>query len=95
MLIGTDSLKFSGSNGMAYTYRLDNTPVAIQGPTTIAGTMTAARVVDDHTLEETDSREGVVTGKTTLSVSPDGKTLTITSSPIGATEPSVQVFEKR
>jgi hypothetical protein len=57
--------------------------------------MVAVRAVNDHTLEETNSREGVVTGKTLISLSADGKTLTITSSSSGGGEPSVGVFEKR
>jgi hypothetical protein len=94
--IGTDRLKFSNRNGVTYTYRLDNTPVVSQGPTVIAGSMVAARTIDDHTLEETNSRQGVVTGKAVYSVSADGKILTITFSQVGGgTEPSVQVFEKR
>jgi len=94
-LIGTDGLKASESNGRTYTFHLDNMPVPVAGPTVIAGTMFAFRPVDDHTVEESDSREGVATGKATYSVSADGKTLTITSTPAGASEPSVSVFEKR
>jgi len=94
-LIGTDGLKFSESNGRTYALHLDNTPVAARGPTVIAGTMVASRAVDDHTMEQTDSREGVVTGKSVISVSADGKTLTVTSTPAGAKEPSVFVYEKR
>jgi hypothetical protein len=60
-----------------------------------AGTMVSVRAVDDHSLEETNSREGVVTCKTLISLSADGKTLTITSSSIEGGEPSVGVFEKR
>ena len=94
-LIGTDGFKFANDSGASYTFHVDNKPVAVQGPTVIAGTMVAVRAVDDHTLEETNSREGVVTGKTLISLSADGKTLTITSSSSGGGEPSVGVFEKR
>jgi hypothetical protein len=49
-------------------------------------------------MVETLSREGVVTGKTTMALSKDGKTLTATTMSLGpnaGSEPSVSVFEKQ
>jgi hypothetical protein len=95
---GTSGLKVTFETGVNYTFNLDNTPVVVNGTTVIAGTMIAVRSVDDHTLESTSTREGTVTGKTTLSISSDGKTLTTTSTAIGPDgnrEPNVSVYEKK
>lgn len=91
-------LKVSFENGQNYTFNLDNVPVAVNGPAVISGTMIAFRAIDDHMLESTSSRQGVVTGKATLSVSNDGKTMTSTTrsiGPEGNREPSVRVYGKR
>jgi hypothetical protein len=95
---GTGGVKLTFETGVNYTSNLDNVPVVVNGPAVISGTMIAFRAIDDHTLESTSSRQGVVTGKTTLSVSNDGKTMTSTTTSIGPEgnrEPSVSVFEKR
>jgi hypothetical protein len=95
---GTGGLKFTDETGINYTFHLDNVPVAMQGATVISGTMLAFRAVGDHTIESTTSREGAVTGKSTLAVSKDGKTLTTTSTligPNGSREPSVRVYRKQ
>lgn len=97
-LTGTGGVKVSQDGGVNFTFQLDNVPVMIQGPTVISGSMVAFREVDDHTLESTSTREGVVTGKSTMSVPNDGKTMTTTSTSIGPngnSEPTVRVFEKR
>jgi len=96
-LAGAGGVKLTFGTGVNYTFSLDNVPVVVNGPAVISGTMMAFRAIDDHTLESTSSREGVTTGKTTLSVSNDGKTLTSTSAsivPNGNREPTVSVYEK-
>ncbi len=80
------------------TLMLDGKPAAVVGRSVIPGTMTAARQVDGSTIEFTNSREGVETGKTIRAISADGKTMTVTSTELGAItskEPFVQVFVKQ
>jgi hypothetical protein len=97
-LSGTDGLKVSedfGGNARQYSVKMDNVPVAVVGKTIVSGTMTAFRVVDDHTLESTSSRQGVVAGKDTLVVSGDGKVITSTATTTGNREPTIRVFNKQ
>jgi len=95
---GPDGYKLSDAAGRIYTVQLDGKPVAVSGPTVIAGSMVAARAVDDHTIEESDDRSGTPTGKTTMALSAGGKTLTVTSvaiRPDGKSEPTITVYQKR
>jgi hypothetical protein len=95
---GTDGYKVSDDAGRTYTVKLDGKPVAVAGPTVIAGTMIAARAIDDHTIEESDSGNGTPTGKTTMALSADGTTLTATSvriTPKGEAAPAISVYRKR
>ena len=95
---GTDGLKFFGVAGATWTGALDGKPTPVVGATTLPGTMRAAKAIDAYTIEFTQSREGVVTGKTVSAVSRDGKTMTVTFTPEGpnaSTEPSVDVFRRK
>jgi hypothetical protein len=97
-LSGTDSLKVSedfGGNLRQYSVKMDKVPVGVVGRTVVSGTMTAFRVVDDHTLEAIGSREGVVSGKDTLVISGDGKMITSTATTTGNHEPTIRVFNKQ
>jgi hypothetical protein len=97
-LSGTDGLKVSedfGGNLRQYSVKMDKVPVAVVGKTVVSGTMTAFRVVDDHTLEAIGSREGVVSGKDTLVISGDGKMITSTSTTTGNHEPTIRIFNKQ
>jgi hypothetical protein len=97
-LSGTDGLKVSedfGGNLRQYSVKMDKVPVAVVGKTVVSGTMTAFRVVDDHTLEAIGSREGVVSGKDTLVISGDGKMITSTATTTGNHEPTIRVFNKQ
>jgi hypothetical protein len=95
---GSNSLKFTSDTGQTYTLPFDNTPVTVQGPAVITGSMRAAGILDDHTIELTSSRQGAVSGKSVFSISSDGKVLTETATAIGPEgnrEPSVRIFEKQ
>ena len=84
-----------GGNLRQYSVKMDKVPVAVVGKTVVSGTMTAFRVVDDHTLEAIGSREGVVSGKDTLVISGDGKMITSTATTTGNHEPTIRVFNKQ
>ena len=93
-----DRLKVSTDQGVVYTAPLDGKPVAVTGPAVISGTMVALKLIDAQTMEAAQSREGVPTGKTTITISADGKIMTATTvnlAPNASREPSVTVFEKQ
>ncbi len=93
-----DRLKVSTDQGVVYTAPLDGKPVAVTGPAVISGTMVALKLIDAQTMEAAQSREGVPTGKTTITISADGRVMTATSvnlAPNASREPSVTVFEKQ
>jgi len=101
-LVGTGALRVTNSGGasagLTETLTFDGKPSPVVGPTVLSGMMVAARVLNANTIETTNIREGVVTGKDTLVLSSDGKTLTATFTALGPNaggEPSVQVFEKQ
>lgn len=97
-----NGIKYSDANNdptdATYTVTLDGKPVPVVGPAVIAGTMTSATRVDDRTIEFTQSREGVASGKSVRQLSVDGKTLTVTATTVGpnaSAEPSVSVYVKQ
>jgi hypothetical protein len=95
---GANSLKWTNQTGVTYTAALDDKPVSVTGPAVISGTMIAYKKIDDYTLASTSSRNGVVTGNGTLTLSPDGKVLTVTNMQVGSNvgkDPSVSVYEKQ
>jgi hypothetical protein len=95
--VGTNGLRATG-RGVTQIMTLDGKPTPVTGPAVISGAMIAAKIVDDRTIETTSSREGVVTGKATLVISTDGKTLTSTFTSLGpnaGSEPGVVVYEKQ
>jgi hypothetical protein len=59
-----------------------------------AGAMSSARRVNAGTLEFTEKRNGKVTDKQHIQLSPDGKTLTMTIQPATGLKPNVLVFER-
>jgi hypothetical protein len=68
------------------------------GPAQISGGATAAKLVNDRTIEIAQSREGVPISRATWSLSQDGKTLTQSSTALGpdaTNAPSVLVFSRR
>jgi hypothetical protein len=96
--IGTNGLRATGRGGFTQIMTLDGKPTPVTGPAVISGTMIAAKIVNDRTIETTGSREGVVTGKGTLVISTDGKTMTSTFTSLGpnaGSAPGVVVYEKQ
>jgi hypothetical protein len=62
---------------------LDGKPAPQTGPTVLPGIMVAAKQVDDYTIEFTLTREGTVTSRAIRKVSPDGRTMTVTTTTFG------------
>jgi hypothetical protein len=96
---GPNSLRYANSQGVTYTAALDNKPVPVTGPGVMAGSMIALiRLLDDYTIASTLSRNGVVTGSGTITVSPDGKVMTTTvtnAGPNANPQPSVRVWDRK
>lgn len=74
--------------------RLDGKDYPNEGPNARPDSSSASRRVDEHTLEMTDKRGGNVRDTREISVSPDGKTLTMTVHGSGQREPDVLVFDR-
>jgi len=100
-------IEATGTNGLkiattviesTVTLVLDNKPVPVVGLSVIPNSMVAARQTNPSTLEFTNSREGIETGKTIRTLSADGKTMTVTTtdlSPTASKEPFVSVYVKQ
>jgi hypothetical protein len=70
-----NGMNFKASTGESYTAKFDGKDYPFQGdPGT---TSVVLKKIDDHTFEETYKRNGEVTGSAMLTVSPDGKSLTM------------------
>jgi hypothetical protein len=95
---GKNGLKWANLTGVTWAGALDGKAMPVVGPGTLPGSTRSAKSVDDYTIEFTNSREGVATGKTTSAVSRDGKTMTVTVMTLGpnaSTEPSVNVYVRQ
>jgi hypothetical protein len=98
--IAMNTLLYTNSTtGMTYTATLDNRPVPVTGPGVAAGsTIALLRQLDDYTIVSTLSRNGVVTGNGLITISPDGKVMTTTTTNVGRgarNSPSIRVWEKQ
>jgi len=70
-----NSFSFADPAGQSYTAKLDGTETPFKGD--LSNTMVSVRLIDDHTIEETDKREGRVVEITRFTLSSDGKTMTV------------------
>jgi hypothetical protein len=78
----TKSIKFDGKD------------YAAEGPNLPAGYATSGRRLSESAVELTDKINGKVHDTQQVEVSPDGKTLTITTHIPGQAKPNIQVFER-
>jgi len=93
-----DRLKVSNDTGVTFTAALDGKPVPVTGPAVISGTMVALKLIAPEKLEMAQSRAGVPTGNVTLTLSGDGKVMTMSAvnlAPGASREPSVTVLDKQ
>jgi hypothetical protein len=67
----------------AFTLAFDGKASPVEGPNTISGSASAGTLVDDRSIDIAQSREGVPTGRQTWVLTPDGKTLTTSSTFVG------------
>jgi hypothetical protein len=82
-------------NQGTFTIRPDGKEYPLTGPRSLPGTTTLAEVIDARSLRRTTLRDHKPLFETVMSVSSDGKRLTVTSRTIGTTEvPAVFVYNK-
>jgi len=84
-----DGLSMSQPTGQSYTAKLDGEDYPVKG--SYAYNAVSLKRVDDHTIEETDKRDGKVIGVAKMTVSPDGKKMSVvyTNKLTGRTSTSV------
>jgi len=70
-----DELTMSHPTGESYTAKLDGKDYPVKGA--YGWTSVSLKQINDHTIEETDKRDGTVTDVAKITVSPDGKTMTV------------------
>ncbi len=79
---------------MTKSIKFDGKDYAAQGPNLPAGYAASGRRLSDRAVELTDKIDGKVLDTQQVEVSPDGKTLTITTHIPGWAKPSIQVFDR-
>jgi hypothetical protein len=95
---GANGLKVTDSNGVSYTATLGGAPAPVSGGTVVSGMMAKARQIDDRTIEIVRTRQDAPVTRDVHAISVDGKTLTLTSTPLGPNAggaPEVEVFVKQ
>ena len=75
--------------------KFDSKDYAAQGPNLPAGYATSGRRLSDGAVELTDKIDGKVLDTQQVEVSPDSKTLTITTHIPGRSKPNIQVFDRQ
>jgi hypothetical protein len=70
--VSGEEVTMTDSTGHSYTAKLDGTDAPMKGDPGV--TSVSVKMLDKNTLQETDKRDGKVTGVWTMTVSADGKT---------------------
>jgi hypothetical protein len=90
---GSDGLSMSAATGESYTAQLDGKDYPVKGAYTYNSV--SLKRIDDHTVEETDKRDGKVVAVSKMSVAPDGKKMTVVSTSKLTGRTSTYVAEKQ
>ena len=80
---------------MTKSIKFDGKDYAAEGPNLPAGYAISGRRLSDRAVELTDKIDGKVLDTQQVEVSPDGKTLTITTRIPGQAKPNIQVFDRQ
>ena len=70
-----NELSMSTPTGESYTAKLDSNDYPVKGA--YGWNSVSLKRINDHTIEETDKRDGTLTDVSKMTVSPDGKTMTV------------------
>ena len=91
-----DGLSFiDAAEGVTKNVKFDGKDYPNVGANVTPGSASSARRVNAHAVEITNKRDGKVTGTEGITLSSDGKTLTMTIHPAGRTAPNILVFERQ
>jgi hypothetical protein len=93
-----DGLSFIAANPAEHqtkNVKFDGKDYPNEGPSADPGSSSSIRRVDEHTLEMTDKAGGKVIDTREITLSPDGKTLTMTVHSPGRNQPDVLVFNRQ
>ena len=91
-----DGLSFiNPSQKMTKSIKFDGKDYASRGPNLPAGFATSGRRLGDQSIELTDKINGKVLDTQQVEVSPDTRTLTITTHIPGHSKPNIQVFDRQ
>ena len=74
--------------------RFDGNDYPNVGANVPTGSASSARRVNEHTLEVTNKLNGKVTDTQEITLSSDGKTLTMTIHDVGRSKPNILVFDR-
>jgi len=88
-----DEISMSTPTGESYTAKLDGKDYPVKGA--YFYNSVSLKRVDDHTIEETDKRDGKVVEVARISVSPDGKKMTVVATDKLTGRTSTFVAEKQ
>jgi hypothetical protein len=88
-----DGLSMSTPSGESYTAKLDGKYYPVKGAYFYDSV--SLKRIDDHTIEETDRRDGTVVQVSTMTVASDGKTMTVVSKSALSGRTSTYVAQKR
>jgi hypothetical protein len=70
-----DQFTMNAGSGASYTAKFDGTDSPVSHA--YGWDAVSLKKINDHTIKETDKRSGIVTDVSTITVSPNGKTLTV------------------
>ena len=88
-----DELTMSKPTGESYTAKLDGKDYPAKG--TYGYNSVSLRRIDDRTIEETDKRDGKVVEVSKITVTPDGKTMTVVATSKLTDRTSTYVAQKQ
>jgi len=80
-------------NGESYQAKFDGQEYPVEGDP--AHTMVSVRRIDDHTVEETDHRDGKVTDEIRMSAAQDGRTMEITDNNLQRGQTTTVILDKQ
>jgi len=80
-------------NGQSYSAKFDGNQYPVAGDP--AHTTVTVRKIDEHTVEETDRREGQVTDEIRMAAAPDGRTMVITDRDMQHGQTTTMTLEKQ
>jgi hypothetical protein len=88
-----DEITMTDPTGDTYTAKFDGADYPVKGA--FGYNAVSLKRINDHTIEETDKRDGVVLDISTMKVSSDGKTMTIVDADQRANSTSTFVAKKQ